>query len=351
MSEGNTATRSSGTPLSDVASTQSYGVKLLTAIEAAWLAGIIDGEGSIYISKVKARHVKRGFIYAPYLGVANTGRALVVKVREIIGAGYVGRRKEDRHNWSDLHEYKGSASVLRGILPQILPYLVIKEDVAKKMLEFLAFVEVNSPDGQGSSPSYDAIVESLFLNVKRLNQKGKDLSRADLAVASVPFNLNKRKPGQRVKKCRKLSQTERAWLAGVIDGEGSIFISLAANPAYRRGFFYRPQLLVSNSDRQFLIRISEVIGEGTVHRAKKGDDRTRTRWEYVATAGVLRTVLPQILPYLIVKREQAKTMLDYFEFIDTHPLWGLKSVHPSYYDSLDSIYRKLKELNKKGKIN
>jgi len=28
---------------------------------------------------------------------------------------------------------------------------------------------------------------------------------------------------------------------------------------------------------------------------------------------------------MIVKRERAKKMLEYFEFIDTHPLWGLKT--------------------------
>jgi hypothetical protein len=70
---------------------------------------------------------------------------------------------------------------------------------------------------------------------------------------------------------------------------------------------------------------------------------------YIASAGVLRAILPQILPYMIVKKERAKKMLDYFEFIDAHPLWGLKQVDPSYYAVIDSFYLALKKLNKKGK--
>ena len=106
---------------------------------------------------------------------------------------------------------------------------------------------------------------------------------------------------------------------------------------------------MSNSNRDFLIRIAGVIGEGTVHRGKKGRDGTKTRWEYIASAGVLRVILPQILPYMIVKKAHAGKMMEYFRFIDTHPLWGLKQVDPRYYEKLDLIYATLKKLNRKGR--
>jgi hypothetical protein len=324
-------------------------VRTLSPVERAWLAGVIDGEGSIYISKVKSENSKRGFVYAAYLSASNSNFEFVTKVRDIIGRGYVGIKKEKRFDWSDGCEYKGSASVLRGILPQILPHLVIKHEVARRMLEFLEFVEANSTDGlEETPPRYYERVDWLYWRVKELNQKGKDSPDTDLMSAA--FNLNKRRPGIRVKHCRSMDELERAWLAGVIDGEGSIFLSKVFDRAYRRGFFYRPQLLASSSNRLFLIRIAEIIGEGTVHRAKKGGDGAKTRWEYVATAGVLRTILPQILPYLIVKRERAQRMLEYFEFVDAHPLWGLKQIEPGYYEMLDSLYFKLKRLNQKGKL-
>jgi len=320
----------------------------LSPVERAWLAGVIDGEGSIYISRVKVKHSKRGFVYTAYLSASNSNYEFVAKVRDVIGRGYVGIKKEKRLDWRDGCEYKGSASILRGILPQILPHLVIKREVAKRMLEFLEYVQTNSPDGlEETPPGYYERLDWLYWRVKEVNQKGKD--SPDTNLISSSFNPNKRRPGNRVKNCRSMDGLERAWLAGVIDGEGSISLSKVFDRAYRRGFFYRPQLLVSNSNRLFLIRIAEIVGEGTVHRAKKGGSGAKTRWEYVASAGVLRAILPQIIPYLIVKREHALKMLEYFEFIDVHPLWGVKHVDPSYYEMLDSLYLKLKTINRNGK--
>jgi hypothetical protein len=135
----------------------------------------------------------------------------------------------------------------------------------------------------------------------------------------------------------------------VIDGEGSVFLSKVTHPAYRRGFFYRPQLDVSNSNRLFLVKVQEIIGEGTVHIAKNGAERWKTRWEYCGVAGVLRTVLPQILPYMIIKRKQAETTIGYFSYIDGNPIVGLKNVQSSYYEKLDAIYWALKKLNTKGR--
>ena len=329
---------------------EEYGVRLLTPIERTWLAGVIDGEGSIYISKVKDKRSRRGFFYKPFLSVSNSDTNLVSKVREIIGAGFVGTKKEKRFDWKDRCEFKGQGSVLRGVLPQILPHLVIKQEVARRMLEFLEFVETESIDGSEQVPlGYHEKLDSLYWRVKELNQKGKDPPETELALGRIPFNPNKRMPGNRVRNCRHLDELERAWLAAVIDGEGSIFLSKVINSAYRRGFYYRPEFLVSNSNRQFLIKIAQIIGEGTVHRAKRGEGGAKTRWEYIASAGVLRAILPQILSCLVVKKDRAQKMLEYFEFIDTHPLWGLKEVDPAYYEALDSLYSKLKRLNRKGK--
>jgi hypothetical protein len=60
---------------------------------------VIDGEGSIYISKVKAIHSRRGFVYMPYLSMSNSNFDFVTRVREVIGKGYVGTKKEKRFDW------------------------------------------------------------------------------------------------------------------------------------------------------------------------------------------------------------------------------------------------------------
>jgi hypothetical protein len=162
--------------------------------------------------------------------------------------------------------------------------------------------------------------------------------------------LKNRGRGSRAVDCRQMTEEESAWLAGVIDGEGSVFLSKVTHPAYRRGFFYRPQMGVSNSNRSFLTRVMEIIGEGTVQLAKKGGEGLKTRWEYIGASGVLRVVLPQILSYMIIKRETAGKMLEYFQYIDEHPIHNKKKEVPKeYYEKLDLLYWTIKKMNEKGK--
>jgi hypothetical protein len=153
-------------------------------VEKAWLAGVIDGEGSIFISKVVVRsgYSRRGFFYRAFLSVSNSNEDFVRRIREVIGMGYVGLTIERRRDWKDKWEYKGSPSVLRAILPQILPYLVIKEEVAKKMLSYLEFIESNPIDGSMKIPEgYHEKLDSLYLGVKRSNEKGRDLPRRPIS--------------------------------------------------------------------------------------------------------------------------------------------------------------------------
>ncbi len=94
----------------------------------------------------------------------------------------------------------------------------------------------------------------------------------------------------------------------------------------------------------------EIIGEGTVNRGKKGDKHTKTRWQYQASSGVLRAILPQVIPFLIIKRKTAEKMLEYFDLIhDKNSIHAGRSVPPGYYERIDSLYFAIKKLNEKGK--
>ena len=73
-----------------------YGVRLLTHVERAWLAGVIDGEGSIYISKVKAKKSKRGYLFMPYLSVSNSNYELMPKCARLSAEAMLeeGKRRD-----------------------------------------------------------------------------------------------------------------------------------------------------------------------------------------------------------------------------------------------------------------
>jgi len=102
----------------------------------------------------------------------------------------------------------------------------------------------------------------------------------------------------------RMSDHERAYLAGFFDGEGSVGI-------YTRGkvFPVMSVTIVQNSspvvDALFL-RWSETLG-GSFYKRLSESGRAKLQWQ--ATGANAVTILEEMLPYLILKREQAELCL------------------------------------------
>lgn len=108
-------------------------VRKFTVIESSWLAAVIDGEGSIglYDYGHEGRRV--------LVQIGNTNKQFVRKVRSIIGCG----SRVCRHKFASSHKgrkpmycysLKGSIRCYF-VLKQILPHLIIKKQLAKKILK------------------------------------------------------------------------------------------------------------------------------------------------------------------------------------------------------------------------
>ena len=89
-------------------------VRELTDVEKAWLAGVVDGEGSIIISKIAPNkgHYRRGFYYRANLEIANSASAFIKRVLELIGKGSAAFTKEKHVDWKDKWQYQASCRVL-----------------------------------------------------------------------------------------------------------------------------------------------------------------------------------------------------------------------------------------------
>jgi branched-subunit amino acid transport protein AzlD len=328
------------------------GVRTLTEIEAAWLAGVVDGEGSILIGRIapKRGHYRRGFYYRANLEIANSNELFLRRVLELIGKGSVALNKEKNPRWKDKWQYTGTSNVLKIILPQVLPYLVVKKKVAEKMLEYLAFVDANPIDGPMQVPiGFDEKRDTLYLEIKKLNKRGPGSTSDSGESTPLPEIRKARGRGVRATNCRTLREAEKAWLAAIIDGEGTITLVKRIDSKYRRGFCYVPTLEISNTNKALLIRIWELIGEGGVYTDKRETPGWKRKWMYNGSAGVLRAILPQILPYLIVKKGRAEKMLEYLQYVDANPILGLREIPQGYYTGLDAVFLALKKLNQKGR--
>ena len=106
------------------------------------------------------------------------------------------------------------------------------------------------------------------------------------------------------------SSTKSAYLAGFLDGDGSIYVRLKPNEDYRYGFQIAPYIVFfqSNKGREKFEKLCSVMGIGYIRERNDGI------LEYVINRQAeIQTFLKAIYPYLVLKREQAKLMLKILE--------------------------------------
>ncbi|MCC6545330.1 MAG: LAGLIDADG family homing endonuclease [Nitrospirae bacterium] len=90
----------------------------ITSEEAAYIAGLIDGEGTISLSR-KHRADNRQLV----VSISNTERNLLNYVQETVGAGLITTKRTSRDNHTPSFTYSISNRQALDLLKQITPYL------------------------------------------------------------------------------------------------------------------------------------------------------------------------------------------------------------------------------------
>ena len=127
---------------------------------------------------------------------------------------------------------------------------------------------------------------------------------------------------------RLMTPTERSYVAGIIDGEGSIEFTQRKRIRYERKGqpvhnVWNIRLEVPQVDGRLIDYLMETTQEGS--RGMKtypGNDKWQDqhRWR-VGYRGVYR-ILKQVHKYLIVKKEKSQLVLDHYDKIFSKKVFG-----------------------------
>ena len=117
----------------------------LTKEQIGYIAGIVDGEGTITLTRRRSKILKRKnrkpqynlICYAPAIYVGNTNLDLILWLKSKLGCGsiYIWDKGTDKHK--PVYRITFSANMVRKILPIIIDSLIVKKSQAVILKEFL----------------------------------------------------------------------------------------------------------------------------------------------------------------------------------------------------------------------
>ena len=151
--------------------------------------------------------------------------------------------------------------------------------------------------------------------------------------------------------------TDRAWLAGLIDADGSLGIRVS-NKDSERGWneTYIPHLEVSQSDLPALERCVRITGLGRINvKARpdvdnRGIRSTRTFYTWRLDGQSASAVIRDIYPYLTIKQLQAQIVYTMNESLK----WGRptrnEKVPPAVMETRRALYAAIKALNQREDV-
>lgn len=135
-----------------------------------------------------------------------------------------------------------------------------------------------------------------------------------------------------------VTDTDLAYAAGFIDGEGSFFSvgKRRADGTVR----LRPAISASNCQRAAIDKLVEMFGGSVYCKPQRGT--RREIWEWRVTGERARAAALAVLPFLVLKRPQAEIVLA-FEIGRVG-----RSVTPEENARRDALAASLKSLNRVG---
>ena len=135
----------------------------MTKEEKAYLAGLVDGEGTVTLARQSKSQQPQ-----PRLAISNNSLELLEWVRRKPGCGVIIRRtpRKDWHNTSYVWQAQRAGSVLN-VLTEIKPYLILKKAHAALLLS--SYKACTPRNGKYTPDALDAKLR-LVDDIRRLNQ-------------------------------------------------------------------------------------------------------------------------------------------------------------------------------------
>lgn len=147
---------------------------------------------------------------------------------------------------------------------------------------------------------------------------------------------------------KQFKATDLAYIAGFIDGEGTIgiysnYAKDTVNP------FYAERIMIVQVDPTPLLFIKNLFPNGGISKKNRPNPKHKTCYVLKYSHTKAYELVKAIYPYLQVKKERAAVLIEFRENIQlvdrTQPFFGGKRTTPEELKRREGLYQKLRDLN------
>lgn len=153
-------------------STKGNKIKNLSDLEKSYIAGFIDGEGCLTISRHPSKDgTKNPYKYSPWISVTNTNLEVMVWLKDITGLGHISLKSFRNIRHKDAYHWAIWSNQAFQLLEVLQPFLKVKAPQCKLLLEF--YKRKRNPGKVGLTKEEWDFQTDVYQNIKILNKRGK----------------------------------------------------------------------------------------------------------------------------------------------------------------------------------
>lgn len=106
-----------------------------------------------------------------------------------------------------------------------------------------------------------------------------------------------------------MRETEAAWLAGLIDGEGHVGFTLSRKA---QGDYYQPRLSIAMTHEETIERVCELTGAVKRLNSHLNRPNASPTWLWQCPMSSMERTLREVQPFMFTKKEAVDLMILYF---------------------------------------
>jgi hypothetical protein len=116
---------------------------------------------------------------------------------------------------------------------------------------------------------------------------------------------------------QRINKTTLAYIAGFLDGDGSILLQFKPSKRHKFGFVVYPSVRFyqDSNNEEILYWIKDQIGYGYMHKRKDKRRNTAMSQYSIEGANQVKKILIQLRPFIQFKKKQTKIVLRVIEIL------------------------------------